>query len=66
MLDTIFTYLGQPSTWRGLISIVGATGLIAFTPETTDLAVNHIMAIVAGVMGVNGLINVVRNEKVKK
>lgn len=65
MVNTILNYIKQPSTWRGIIALLGASGLLVFTPETADKAVDHIVAVVSGVLGLIGTINVIRNENKK-
>lgn len=57
MFDTIFNYLGQQSTWKGVIGLATAAG-ITLSPELSA-------QIAAVGMGVIGLINVIRNEKKK-
>lgn len=57
-METILNYLGQNSTWRGLIGLATAAGL-AISPELAA-------QIMAAGMGAIGVINVVRDEKKKK
>lgn len=54
-MDTIFNYLSQQSTWKGLIGLGTAAGVVL----SPDLAA----AIIAAGMALVGLINVFRNEK---
>lgn len=56
-MDTILSYLRQPSTWRGLITVLGTLGVVV-SPELSA-------EIVATCIGVVGIIEVVRNEKKK-
>jgi hypothetical protein len=51
-MDKIIEQLGQNSTWRGLILIVGALGW--------QLSESHNEAIIAAAMALVGLINVFR------
>jgi hypothetical protein len=51
-MEKIFEQLGQNSTWRGLILIVGALGW--------QLSPEHNEAIVAAALALVGLINVFR------
>jgi hypothetical protein len=55
MFDTILNYLSQQSTWKGLIGLATAAGVLT----SPDLAA----AIVSAGMALIGVINVVRNEK---
>ena len=47
--------LSEPSTWRGIISLLTALG-VKLRPDLTD-------AIVSAGLGAMGVINVVRKEK---
>lgn len=53
-MKLILNYLGQQSTWKGLIGLATAAG-IALSPE-------QIAAISAAGLALVGLINVFRNE----
>jgi len=53
-MDTLFRYLKQPSTWKGLISIATAFG-VALNPD-------QIAAIVTLGVGVVGVIQVFTDE----
>jgi hypothetical protein len=57
-METILNYLRQNSTWRGLIGLATAAGIM-ISPELSE-------AIIAAGMGAIGVINVVRDEKKKK
>lgn len=57
-MNTILNYLGQSSTWRGIILVAGSFGIV-LEPELQ----NHI---VAAALGAVGIINVLRNSKTKK
>jgi hypothetical protein len=52
-IDTLLNYLGQNSTWRGIILVAASFGL-ALEPELQ----NHI---IAAALGLVGIINVLRN-----
>ena len=54
-MDALINYLSQPSTWRGMIAIATAFGVVISPDLAKQIAV-------AGV-GLIGVINVVRNEK---
>jgi hypothetical protein len=54
-MNTIISYLSQQSTWKGLIGLATAAGLV-LDPEQAA-------AIIAAGMALVGLINVFRNEK---
>lgn len=54
-METILGYLKQPSTWRGIITVLGALG-VYISPELTD-------AIIGLALGAFGVVEVVRNEK---
>ncbi len=54
-MNLILNYLSQPSTWRGIIGIATFCG-VALNPEQAN-------AIIAGALGIMGVINVFRNEK---
>lgn len=56
-MDTVLNFLGQQSTWKGLVGIVTAAGVVI----SPDMA----QAIIATGMALIGLINVFRNEKKK-
>lgn len=53
-MNTVINYLGQQSTWKGLIGLATAAGL-ALSPEQSA-------AIIAAGVALIGLINVFRNE----
>jgi hypothetical protein len=55
LIDTALNYLGQSSTWRGIILIAGSFG-IALEPQLTN-------QIVATAIGAVGVINLLRNSK---
>ena len=55
---TILKYLGQPSTYKGVFSVLAACG-IALKPELAD-------AIIACALGIIGLINVLVDEHSEK
>lgn len=55
IVDTLLNYLGQSSTWRGLILVGGSLGW--------SLSPSHNEAIIAAALGVVGLINVLRKGK---
>jgi hypothetical protein len=53
-METIFKYLKQPSTWKGIIGIITGFG-VALTPD-------QVAAIVAAGVAVIGLIDVFMDE----
>jgi hypothetical protein len=55
IVDTALNYLGQSSTWRGLILVAGSLGW--------SLSPSHNEAIIAAALGIVGLINVIRKGK---
>lgn len=55
MLKTILEYASQQSTWKGLIGLTTALGVV-LSPEQSA-------AIIAAGMALVGVINVFRNEK---
>ena len=52
--ETILKYLNQPSTYKGLFSVLAAFGVV-LKPELSD-------AIIACALGIIGLINVIVDE----
>lgn len=56
-METIWNYLKQASTYKGLFSILGAFG-IAVSPEMSG-------AIITAVLGIIGLIDVIVDERKK-
>ena len=54
-MDTVFKYLKQPSTLRGIIGVLAAFG-VAFSPEQTEAVVTLAVAAV-------GAVEVFRNEE---
>lgn len=56
-MNKILEYLRQPSTWRGIITVVSGFGVV-ISPELTN-------EIVATGVGIIGLIEVIRNENKK-
>lgn len=52
--DVVVDQMKQPSTWRGIISVITAAGIVV-TPAQSA-------AIIAGGMALMGLINVFRKE----
>ncbi len=56
--ETFLKYLGQPSTYKGLFSLLAGFGVV-LKPELAD-------AIIACALGVIGLINVVVDEHSEK
>jgi hypothetical protein len=52
-IDTLLNYLGQSSTWRGGILVLGSFGVV-LEPELS----NHI---IAAMLGLVGIINILRN-----
>lgn len=57
-MDTIISYLRQASTWRGIIGVVTAFGVV-LSPEQTGAIVT------LGVAAI-GAVEVFRNEKKKE
>ena len=55
---TILKYLGQPSTYKGLFSLLAGFGVV-LKPELAD-------AIIALALGIIGLINVLMDENIAK
>ena len=53
-METIFKYLKQPSTLRGIIGVLGAVG-VALSPEQTEAIISLGIAAIAA-------IEVFRNE----
>ena len=51
IIETILKYLNQPSTYKGLFSVLAAFGVV-LKPELSD-------AIIACALGIIGLINVI-------
>ena len=62
-METSVTYLKQPSTWRGLVSLAAAIGLFTISQEATDAIVATALQLVAVAESLKGTINIVRNEK---
>lgn len=58
MFDTIINYLTQQSTWKGLVGLATAAGVV-ISPELSA-------QIIAAGMAIVGLINVIRNERKAK
>ena len=54
IIETVLNYLNQPSTYKGLFSVLAAFGVV-LKPELAD-------AIIACALGVIGLINVIVDE----
>jgi hypothetical protein len=52
-IDTLLNYLGQSSTWRGVILVAASFGIV-FEPELQ----NHI---IGAALGLVGIINILRN-----
>ena len=57
-IKIIFNHLNQPSTYKGLFTILASFGII-LKPELAD-------AIIACALGITGLINVLINEQVNQ
>lgn len=57
MIETVISYLSQPSTWRGVIGLATAAG-VAISPELSA-------QIIACGLALAGLVNVIRNEHKK-
>jgi len=53
-METLMSYLKQPSTLRGLIAIIASLGVV-LSPELTE-------AIIATAVGAVGIVEVLRNE----
>lgn len=64
-METIIKYISQPSTWRGILSVLMALGILHISPEVQDHAVEAISAIVAMGLSVQGAINIYRDESKK-
>jgi hypothetical protein len=58
LIDTALNYLGQSSTWRGIILIAGSFGIV-LEPQLAN-------QIVATAIGAVGIINLLRNSGKKK
>ena len=54
ILETVLKYLGQPSTYKGLFSLLASFGVV-LKPELAD-------AIIACALGLIGIINVLVDE----
>lgn len=63
MKELLLRYLHQPSTWRGILSILIAAGCFTMSPEVLDSTVASILLIIGALEGIKGTINIVRNEK---
>ncbi len=55
LFETVFKYLSQSSTYKGLFSVLAAFGVV-LKPELAD-------AIIACALGIIGLINILINEE---
>jgi hypothetical protein len=64
MLQKIFGYLRQPSTWRGLMAVAAAGGL-EVGPEGAE-AVQHVVDVLQAFLTGYGTINIARNEEKKQ
>lgn len=51
----IYQYLSQPSTWRGIIGLATASGVVITPAMATE--------IIAVGLALTGLVNVIRNER---
>lgn len=54
-IDWVIDRLNEPSTWRGLIGLLTAAGIM-LSPELSS-------AIIAAGLGLVGLINIIRKER---
>lgn len=66
MWDTIIRYLHQPSTWRGLLSILISAGVFTMSPEVLDSTVANILLVIGALEGIKGTVNIVRDENKQK
>lgn len=57
--------LKQASTWKGLIRVAVAAGVITLSPETQDAVVTLILQIIAAGELAKGIFDVMRNENKK-
>lgn len=53
-MEKLLKYAKQPSTWRGVITVLGAFG-VYISPELAE-------AIIATAIGAYGIVEVIRNE----
>ena len=53
-MKVLLEKLSQESTWRGIIAVAGGFG-VAFAPDQQE-------AIIAGVLGVVGIINIFKKD----
>lgn len=56
-------YLKQPSTYSGVIKLLTALGLVAFTPEQTQMVSDSAVTIVTTVIALLGVFDLTRNER---
>lgn len=62
LLDIAKNYLTQPSTWKGALKLFAASGLFTVAPEVADPLVSYITQVIAGVWGIVGVVDFLRNE----
>lgn len=65
LLPILANYLTQPSTYRGLMSLLVSVGLINIAPQAQDAVVGSALQLIAAGAAVKGSINIIRNEKKK-
>ena len=66
MWDTIIKYAKQPSTWRGIFSVLVSIGILHISPEVSDAIVAVILQFIAFGEGAKGVINIMRDEGKQK
>lgn len=61
-MKIILDYLKQPSTWKGIVSIFAATGIVTLTQTSQDAIVEVALLVVAAIAGVIGAVDVIKDE----
>ncbi len=62
-MNTLLNYATQASTWRGVVNLAVALGVLHMTPAAQDQIVAFALQIVAGGQALIGLINCFHNER---
>lgn len=62
-MTTLLNYATQASTWRGVVNLAVAVGVLHLTPAAQDQIVEAALQIVAAGQAVVGLINIWHNER---
>ena len=66
MKEVFLKYLKQPSTWKGILSILVSLGVVTMSPDVMNSTVQAILLLIAAGEAIQGTINIAKDESKQK